>query len=119
MTAHPGRWFPRADDTIGGWCLMPADVPPSTGVPPVAHFLSEETAHYISALRDRDLGLMDPLHGWAPCEAPGCPLAGLGDFDQGNLVEWAKTGVMHGVHHFEIGDQWWTRTQAADGTAPQ
>ncbi len=50
------RWHVHADDTIGGWAVMPADVPPSSGVPAVASFVARECAERIVALHNADLG---------------------------------------------------------------
>jgi hypothetical protein len=46
------RWFVHADDTIGGWAVMPADMPPSSGVPAVACFLARECAEHIVTLHN-------------------------------------------------------------------
>ena len=46
------RWYVEPDDTIGGWCVMPADVPPSSGIPAVASFLSKAAAEHITALHN-------------------------------------------------------------------
>lgn len=53
------RWFVHEDDTIGGWCVMPADLPPSSGVPAVASFLAEETARHITGLHNTALATSD------------------------------------------------------------
>lgn len=45
-------WYVHADDTIGGWAIMPADLPPSSGIPAVASFLAETTARHIAALHN-------------------------------------------------------------------
>ena len=49
------RWHVHADDTIGGWAVMPADLPPSSGVPTVASFLAEECARHITSLHNTTL----------------------------------------------------------------
>lgn len=46
------RWYPREDDVIGGWCVMPIDEPPSYGVAEVAHFLTKECADHIAELHN-------------------------------------------------------------------
>lgn len=42
-------WYARRDDTVGGWCIMPYDGPPSIGVPAVGSFLGEQIAQDIVA----------------------------------------------------------------------
>jgi hypothetical protein len=42
-------WYAVPDDTIGGWCVMPIDLPRSSGVPAVGDFLSEGLAKDIAA----------------------------------------------------------------------
>lgn len=46
------RWWVHADDTIGGWAIMPADLPPSSGIPAVATFLSRAAAVHIVELHN-------------------------------------------------------------------
>lgn len=41
------RWYPRVDNTIGGWCVMPANLPPSSGIPTVGAFLGETIAETV------------------------------------------------------------------------
>jgi hypothetical protein len=49
------RWHVHADDVIGGWAVMPEDLPPSSGVPTVASFLSEDCARHITSLHNAAL----------------------------------------------------------------
>ncbi|MEU4558390.1 hypothetical protein AB0F72_08370 [Actinoplanes sp. NPDC023936] len=49
------RWFALADDTIGGWAVMPCDLPPSSGVSPVAAVPSERVARHIAELHNAAL----------------------------------------------------------------
>lgn len=42
------RWYARQEDTVGGWCVMPLDVPPSSGCPTVACFISEQVARTVA-----------------------------------------------------------------------
>jgi hypothetical protein len=48
-------WFPWEDDTIGGWCVMPYNGPPSTGAPTCAAFLGEKLARHIAHLHNQAL----------------------------------------------------------------
>ncbi len=48
-------WYAWPDDTIGGWAVMPVNVPPSSGAPTVGTFLSEQIARHIAQLHNRDL----------------------------------------------------------------
>ena len=48
-------WHVHPDDTIGGWAIMPCPLPPSSGVPAVADFLSEQTAQHITDLHNAAL----------------------------------------------------------------
>lgn len=48
-------WYVHADDTIGGWCIMPIDQPPSCGVPAVASFLGEQVARHTADLHQAKL----------------------------------------------------------------
>jgi hypothetical protein len=45
-------WYAWPDDTIGGWCVMPYDGPPSTGVPAAAWFMGETLARHIAQLHN-------------------------------------------------------------------
>lgn len=45
-------WYPREDDMIGGWCVMPIDEPPSQGTPAVASFIDQKTAEHIAELHN-------------------------------------------------------------------
>jgi hypothetical protein len=45
-------WYARPNDLIGGWCVMPADEPPSSGPPEVASFASETVAQHIADLHN-------------------------------------------------------------------
>lgn len=49
------RWFVHPNDVIGGWSVTPADLPPSSGVPEVATFLSEQAARHITDLHNTSL----------------------------------------------------------------
>lgn len=49
------RWWVHQDDTIGGWCIMPVNLPPSSGYPDVAHFLTESAARHIADLHNATL----------------------------------------------------------------
>lgn len=46
------EWYPRENDLIGGWCVMPLDEGPSGGIPEVADFMSERVAKYIAGLHN-------------------------------------------------------------------
>lgn len=49
----PPKVYAKIDDSIGGWCVMPADITPSyapPGVRTIAHFIDEPTARLIAAL---------------------------------------------------------------------
>lgn len=41
------RWYVREDDIIGGWGIMPADLPPSSGLPEVGTFIAQGIAEHI------------------------------------------------------------------------
>lgn len=56
------RWYVRANDTIGGWAIMPMDEPPSSGCLEIADFVSEEHARHIAALHNYWLDSDDA--GW-------------------------------------------------------
>jgi hypothetical protein len=43
------RWFARPNDLNGAWSVMPADAPPSSGIPVVADVASEAVARHIAA----------------------------------------------------------------------
>jgi hypothetical protein len=49
------RWYAHFDDTIGGWCVMPVDQPPSTGIPAVASFVFRAAAEHIADLHNATL----------------------------------------------------------------
>ncbi len=49
------RWYAWADDTIGGWSVMPYNAPPSSGVPAAASLLGEELAEHIARLHNATL----------------------------------------------------------------
>jgi len=46
------QWYVQQDDLIGGTCVMPVDLPPSTGWPEIANFLSQKCAEHIVALHN-------------------------------------------------------------------
>lgn len=48
-------WYPRENDLIGGWCIMPIDESPSGGIPEVADFMSERVAKYIAGLHNNKI----------------------------------------------------------------
>jgi len=48
-------WYPRPNDLIGGWCVMPSNEPPSSGGPEVADFCTERLARYIAELHNASL----------------------------------------------------------------
>lgn len=45
-------WFARPNDLTGGWCVMPADEPPSSGIAEVAGFTTRELAGHIARLHN-------------------------------------------------------------------
>lgn len=47
------QWYARENDVIGGWCVMPVDQPPSSGVPEVADFCTKEHAEHVAELHNR------------------------------------------------------------------
>jgi hypothetical protein len=47
------HWYAQPNDLIGGWCVMPADEPPSGGLPEVADFLTQEAAEHIALLHNQ------------------------------------------------------------------
>lgn len=47
---HP--WYAFEEDLIGGWCVMPVPISPSSGYPMVGSFLSEQEARHIAALHN-------------------------------------------------------------------
>lgn len=49
------RWFVQPNDVIGGWCVTVVDLPPSSGYPEVADFLSERAARHIADLHNAAL----------------------------------------------------------------
>jgi hypothetical protein len=49
------RWYARPDDLIGGWCVMPCDLPPSSGAPEVGGFMCEEHARHVADLHNQAL----------------------------------------------------------------
>lgn len=46
------KWYARENDTIGGWCVMPIDAPPSSGIFDVADFTTEDAARHIAKLHN-------------------------------------------------------------------
>jgi hypothetical protein len=68
-------WYARANDLIGGWCVMPAPVPPSSGLPEAADFCSAPVAAHIAEahnlIRELRGQRVDPeMLRW--CAWPGC-----------------------------------------------
>jgi hypothetical protein len=47
-----GDWYAWPDDTIGGWAIMPINVPPSAGAPIIGSFLDERTARHITEVHN-------------------------------------------------------------------
>jgi hypothetical protein len=45
-------WYARENDLIGGWCIMPIDLPPSSGVPDIGDFLTQEVAQHVADLHN-------------------------------------------------------------------
>lgn len=54
-------WFARPNDLIGGWCVMPVDEPPSSGIPEVADFTTRELAEHIVSLHNNALACEFPV----------------------------------------------------------
>lgn len=50
-----GPWYARKNDTIGGWCVMPVDLPPSTGIPTVGDFMNESVARYVAYTHNKEV----------------------------------------------------------------
>jgi hypothetical protein len=48
-------WHAMENDLIGGWCVMPLPLPPSSGVPTIADFTAEQHARYIADLHNARL----------------------------------------------------------------
>lgn len=48
-------WYAMPDDVIGGWCVMPDDLPPSSGLPEIGSFISEVLAKEIADLHNANL----------------------------------------------------------------
>ena len=46
------KWYPRLNDTIGGWCVMPVEENPSGGCFEVADFIDEIFAKHIADLHN-------------------------------------------------------------------
>lgn len=52
--AYYVRWYAQPNDLIGGWCVMPVDLPPSSGCWQVADFIGgQEMAEYVAELHNR------------------------------------------------------------------
>lgn len=47
------QWFARENDLIGGWCVVPIDLPPSSGVWTIANFIDERSARHIAWLHNQ------------------------------------------------------------------
>ena len=41
------EWYVQPNDLIGGYCVMPVDLPPSSGWPEVADFHSQRAARHV------------------------------------------------------------------------
>lgn len=46
------KWYAYENDLIGGWCVMPIDAPPSSGIFDVADFIDEDAAKHIAELHN-------------------------------------------------------------------
>jgi hypothetical protein len=55
------RWYARPNDLIGGYCVMPVDEPPSSGIPEVADFMDEHTAQHVAKLHNDWLDRMSDV----------------------------------------------------------
>ncbi len=56
-------WYAMPNDLIGGWCIVPIRLPPSSGVIEIADFLDEQFARHIAALHNAWWrNQQDPLH---------------------------------------------------------
>lgn len=53
-------WYVRENDLIGGWCVMPVDLPPSSGVYEVADFVSRSVAEHIVELHNTWVATRSP-----------------------------------------------------------
>lgn len=47
------KWFAQEDDLIGGWCVVPIEQPPSSGVFTIANFMDERSARHIAWLHNQ------------------------------------------------------------------
>jgi len=45
-------WYAQPNDLVGGWCVMPVDLPPSSGFFEVADFCDERIARYVAKLHN-------------------------------------------------------------------
>jgi hypothetical protein len=45
-------WYAVENDLIGGWCIMPIDAPPSSGIPDIGDFLTQEIAQHVVDLHN-------------------------------------------------------------------
>lgn len=59
-------WYAQPDDLIGGWCVVPLDLPPSSGVFTIADFIDERAARHIAWLHNRWLSERRVLRGGLP-----------------------------------------------------
>jgi hypothetical protein len=62
------EWFARENDLIGGWCIVPMDMPPSSGVVTIADFIDERAARHIAWLHNRFLSERRVGWGGLPLE---------------------------------------------------
>lgn len=46
------KWYARENDLIGGWCVVPLDLPPSSGIWEIADFIDERAARHIAWLHN-------------------------------------------------------------------
>jgi len=79
------KWYARENDLIGGWCVVPLDLPPSSGVFEIANFIDERAARHIAWLHNR--WLSQRTRGWA-----GLPDTGgdFGSVDDGQGNAWPR-----------------------------
>ena len=57
-------WYARANDLIGGWCVMPSDEPPSSDIPAiVADFATETIAQHVADLHNDWLATLRAAEG--------------------------------------------------------
>jgi hypothetical protein len=62
-------WYAQPNDLIGGWCVVPLDLPPSSGVFTIADFTDERAARHIAWLHNA--WLAERRKSWGPLPTPG------------------------------------------------